>query len=104
MAKNKESLEDMKAEALRRQDNLAADIDEFIDRVNPKNAILRWKNEATDAAKSFFVADDGTVKPAPAAGVAGGVIGVLAIAAGLVVLATRTSKKGTYYNREYKDR
>lgn len=101
MAKNKKSLEHMKTEALRRQDNLAADIDEFLDRVNPKNAILRWKNEATDATKSFFVADDGSVKPVPAAGVAGGVIGALALVTGIIVLATRTPKKGKFYNREY---
>lgn len=53
MGKKKESLEEMKGEALRRQDNLAADIDELLDRINPVNAIQRWKNEATDSAKSF---------------------------------------------------
>lgn len=104
MAKKKDSLDNMKVEALRRQDNLASDIDELIDRVNPKNAFLRLKNEATDATKSFFVADDGSVKPGPAAGVAGSVIGTIAIVVGIVVLATRTPKRGKFYDREYRDR
>ncbi|MDO5645472.1 MAG: hypothetical protein Q4G21_07295 [Dermabacter sp.] len=91
MAKKKASLETMKDEALRRQDNLASDIDELVDRVNPVNAVKRWGNEAKDIATGFFVADDGRVKPAPAIGVAGGVIGVLAVVAGLALLASRTS-------------
>lgn len=91
MAKKKASLETMKDEALRRQDNLASDIDELVDRVNPVNAVKRWGNEAKDTAKDFFVAGDGRIKPAPAVGVAGGVIGVLAVVAGLAVLASRPS-------------
>jgi hypothetical protein len=52
--KNKVSLEDMRQEATRRQDNLASDIDELVDRVNPKNAVARWANEAVSTAKGLF--------------------------------------------------
>ncbi|MCT1955554.1 hypothetical protein M3C92_04875 [Dermabacter hominis] len=104
MGKKKESLEEMKGEALRRQDNLAADIDELLDRINPVNAIQRWKNEASDSAKSFFVADSGAVKPAPVAGLIGGALGLLAITAGAIVLVTRTPKDGDYYDRDYRQK
>ncbi|MCT1866776.1 hypothetical protein M3B90_04460 [Dermabacter sp. p3-SID358] len=101
MGKKKDSLEDMKDEALRRQDNLAADIDELLDRVNPVNAFQRWKNEAKDSTKSFFVADSGAVKPVPVAGLVGGALGLLAVTAGAIVLVTRTPKDGIYYDRDY---
>ncbi|MCG7308235.1 DUF3618 domain-containing protein [Brachybacterium halotolerans subsp. kimchii] len=52
--KNKVSLEDMRQEATRRQDNLASDIDELVDRVNPKNAVARWANEAVSTVKGLF--------------------------------------------------
>ncbi|MDO5662119.1 MAG: hypothetical protein Q4G40_05450 [Brachybacterium sp.] len=91
MAKDdNETLEGMREEAVRRQDNLAADIDELVDRLNPKNAFERWKNETTAAAKSFFVADDGEPDLPRIAAVAGGVIGVLGATVGLIVLASRS--------------
>ncbi|WP_240613427.1 DUF3618 domain-containing protein [Brachybacterium endophyticum] len=52
--KNKASLEDMRQEATRRQDNLASDIDELLDRVNPKNAASRWVNETVSSVKGLF--------------------------------------------------
>lgn len=88
MSKSKKaSLEDMSREAERRQDNLAADIDELIDRIHPKNALMRWKNEALDAAKGFSAAGDGQGAQGRIAAVAGGVIGVIVLAAGIAVLA-----------------
>lgn len=87
MSKSKKaSLEDMSREAQRRQDNLAADIDELIDRINPRNALMRWKNEALDAAKGFSAAGDGQDARGRIAAVAGGVIGVIALAAGVTAL------------------
>ena len=71
MAKKK-SLDEMRDEAYRRQDNLASDIDELIDRVHPKNAVMRWKNEINGKNASTL----------PAA-IAGGVIGVVLIGAGI---------------------
>ena len=97
----KDSLEELKTEALRRQDNLAADIDELLDRVNPKNAVQRWKNEASDYAKGFFVAGDGSLKTAPVAGLAAGAIGIVALTVGLSVLASRTPRHGEYFDRSY---
>lgn len=80
MAK-KDDLEQMRDEAVRRQDNLASDIDELIDRVNPKNAVQRWKNELVGSVKDFSAAGDGeSAAPSPAA-VIGGVIGLLALGA-----------------------
>lgn len=87
--KDTESLEGLRDEAVRRQDNLASDIDELVDRVNPKNAVTRWKNETTQVVKSFFVADDGTYVVPHLAVVAGGVIGTAGLITGLAVLASR---------------
>lgn len=83
--KSSDSLEGMRDEAVRTQDNLAADIDELVDRLNPKNAVTRWKNEAMQTAKGFFVADDGSYDLPRIAAVAGGVIGI----AGIAALASR---------------
>src|SRR5690625_5864852 len=55
----KNSLDEMRDEAYRRQDNLASDIDELIDRVNPKNAAQRWKNEIVGSVKRSEEAGDG---------------------------------------------
>ena len=91
MAK-KQSLDEMRDEAYRRQDNLAADIDELVDRVNPKNAVNRWKNELVGSVKSFSDAGDGKTPATPVA-VAGGVIGVIVLAAGVAAtLALRGGK------------
>jgi predicted metal-dependent hydrolase len=49
--KKKATLEEMRQEADRRQDNLASDIDELLDRVNPKNAVSRWANETVAGVK-----------------------------------------------------
>ncbi|MGO2021984.1 MAG: hypothetical protein ACTH2N_06425 [Brachybacterium tyrofermentans] len=82
MAK-KNSLDDMRDEAYRRQDNLASDIDELVDRVNPKNAATRWKNELVGSVKGFSDAgDDKSASTLPIA-IAGGVIGVVLIGAGI---------------------
>lgn len=82
MAKKK-SLDDMRDEAYRRQDNLASDVDELVDRVNPKNAVTRWKNEIVGSAKGFSDAgDDKTASTLPVA-IAGGVIGVVLLGAGV---------------------
>ncbi|WP_114855928.1 DUF3618 domain-containing protein [Brachybacterium sp. YJGR34] len=78
----KKSLDDMRDEAYRRQDNLASDIDELVDRVNPKNAARRWKNEVLGSVKGFSDAGDGkTSATLPA--IAGGVIGVVLLGAGV---------------------
>ncbi|SLM88637.1 hypothetical protein [Brachybacterium nesterenkovii] len=87
--KNTESLEGMRVQAVRKQDNLAADIDELVDRINPKNAVTRWKNETVQAVKGFFVADDGSYDLPHIAAVAGGVIGTVGVIAGLAALASR---------------
>lgn len=81
MAK-KNSLDDMRVEAHRRQDNLASDIDELVDRVNPKNAVQRWKNEVLGSVKDFSGAGDGQ-SPVTIPVVAGGVIGVIVLGAGI---------------------
>ncbi|HIY24929.1 MAG TPA: DUF3618 domain-containing protein [Candidatus Brachybacterium merdigallinarum] len=81
MAK-KISLDDMRVEAHRRQDNLASDIDELVDRVNPKNAVQRWKNEVLGSVKDFSGAGDGQ-SPATLPVVAGGVIGVIVLGGGI---------------------
>nr|WP_283774945.1 DUF3618 domain-containing protein [Brachybacterium equifaecis] len=44
----------MRKEADRRQDNLAADIDELVDRLHPKNALERWKNETAQTVKGLL--------------------------------------------------
>lgn len=87
--KNTESLESMRVQAVRKQDNLAADIDELVDRINPKNAVTRWKNETVQVVKGFFVADDGSYDLPHIAAVAGGVIGTVGVIAGLAALASR---------------
>ncbi|MGP9693785.1 DUF3618 domain-containing protein [Brachybacterium sp. AOP25-B2-12] len=87
--KHAESLEGLRDEAVRRQDNLASDIDELVDRVNPKNAVTRWKNETVQVVRSFFVADDGSYVVPHVAAVAGGVIGTVGLIGGLAVLAAK---------------
>ncbi|MGO1482337.1 MAG: hypothetical protein ACTHWF_14605 [Brachybacterium sp.] len=82
MAKKK-SLDEMRDEAYRRQDNLASDIDELIDRVHPKNAVTRWKNELTGSVKAFSAAGDGKTPSTLPTAIAGGVIGVVLIGAGI---------------------
>lgn len=82
MAK-KESLDDMRDEAYRRQDNLAADIDELVDRVNPKNAVLRWKNELVESVKGFTDAADEKSPVSLPVAIAGGVIGLAVIGGGI---------------------
>lgn len=90
MADSKDdSLEGMRDEAVRQQDNLAADIDELVDRLNPKNAVTRWKNEAVGVVKGFFVADDGSYDVPHIAVAAGGVIGTVGLLTGLAVLLER---------------
>lgn len=84
MAKDS-SLDEMRDEAYRRQDNLAADIDELIDRVNPKNAVARWKNEIVGSVKSFSAADDGKSPSDGALAVAGGVIGLVVLTTGIAI-------------------
>lgn len=80
MAKKK-NLDQLRAEAERRQDNLASDIDELIDRVNPKNAVQRWKNEIVSSVRDFAAAGDGKSAAPSTAAVAGGVIGLVALTA-----------------------
>jgi hypothetical protein len=46
-------LEAMRTEAERRQDNLASDIDELVDRVNPKNVISRFVGGAVSTVKGL---------------------------------------------------
>lgn len=82
MAK-KESLDDMREEAYRRQDNLAADIDELVDRINPKNAVLRWKNELVESVKGFIDAADEKSPVSLPVAIAGGVIGLAVIGGGI---------------------
>ena len=82
MAK-KNSLDDMRDEAYRRQDNLASDIDELVDRVNPKNAATRWKNELVGSVKGFSDAGDDKSSSTLPIAIAGGVIGVVLIGAGI---------------------
>lgn len=86
MAK-KQSLDDMRDEAYRRQDNLAADIDELVDRVNPKNAITRWKNELVDSVKGFTEAADEKSPVSLPVAIAGGVAGLVVIGAGVAGLS-----------------
>ena len=94
MAKNDPgSLDGLRTEAYRRQDNLAADIDELIDRVHPRNVAIRLKNEATRAVKGFFVADDGSYDLPHIGMVAGGVVGVLSLVTGTGILAARRGRK-----------
>ncbi|WP_058234339.1 DUF3618 domain-containing protein [Devriesea agamarum] len=94
MAKDKgASLEEMDREATRRQDNLARDIDELLDRLNPKNAAVRWKNEAVASVKGFFVADDGKASASRVAAVAGGVIGGVVLIAGTVALKNKRMRE-----------
>ncbi|MDN5598954.1 MAG: hypothetical protein ACTHV2_08880 [Brachybacterium sp.] len=82
MAKKK-SLDDMRSEAYRRQDNLASDIDELVDRVHPVNAVTRWKNELVGSVKGFSAAGDEKSPATLPVAIAGGVIGVVLIGAGI---------------------
>lgn len=91
---DKKSLDDMRDEAYRRQDNLASDIDELIDRVNPKNAVTRWKNELVDSVKGFSAAGDGK-SDSTLPVVVGGVIGVVVLGAGIAVLVARSRREPT---------
>lgn len=91
---DKKSLDDMRDEAYRRQDNLASDIDELIDRVNPKNAVTRWKNELVGSVKGFSAAGDGK-SDSTLPVVVGGVIGVVALGAGIAVLVARSRREPT---------
>jgi hypothetical protein len=86
----KKSLDDMRDEAFRRQDNLASDIDELIDRVHPVRAVTRWKNELVGAVKGFSAADDGKTPATLPMAVAGGVIGVIVLGAGIAVAVSRS--------------
>ncbi|WP_341855940.1 hypothetical protein [Brachybacterium sp. GPGPB12] len=91
---DKKSLDDMRDEAYRRQDNLASDIDELIDRVNPKNAVTRWKNELVGSVKGFSSAgDEKSDSTLPV--VVGGVIGVVVLGAGIAVLVARSRREPT---------
>ncbi|GAA1485766.1 hypothetical protein [Brachybacterium fresconis] len=104
MAK-KNSLDDMRDEAYRRQDNLASDIDELVDRVNPKNAVTRWKNEIVGSVKGFSDADDEKTSSVPLTAIAGGVIGVVVLGAGVaiaVVLSRREPTQGQKVARTIK--
>ena len=89
---DKKSLDDMRDEAYRRQDNLASDIDELIDRVNPKNAVTRWKNELVGSVKGFSAAGDGK-SDSTLPVVVGGVIGVVVLGAGIAVLVARSRRE-----------
>ena len=91
---DKKSLDDMRDEAYRRQDTLASDIDELIDRVNPKNAVTRWKNELVGSVKGFSAAGDGK-SDSTLPGVVGGVIGVVVLGAGIAVLVARSRRAPT---------
>ena len=99
--KDKRSLEEMRRDALRSQDNLAADIDELIDRVNPVNAVTRWKNELVGAAKDFSRAGDGKSAATSPAVIAGGVIGGIALIGG-VVAAIALASGGSKAEKEAK--
>lgn len=79
----KKSLDDMRSEAYRRQDNLASDIDELIDRVHPVNAVTRWKNEIVGSVKGFSAAGDEKTPATLPVAIAGGVAGVVLIGAGI---------------------
>lgn len=92
---DKKSLDDMRDEAYRRQDNLASDIDELIDRVNPKNAVTRWKNELVGSVKGFSAADDGKSPAIPPLAIVGGVVGVIVVGAGLAVAVSRARREPT---------
>ena len=94
MAK-KNSLDDMRDEAYRRQDNLASDIDELVDRVNPKNAVIRWKNEIVGSVKGFSAAGDEKTSSVPPAAIAGGVIGVVVLGAGVAIAVAASRREPT---------
>ncbi|ATG54483.1 hypothetical protein CFK41_06660 [Brachybacterium ginsengisoli] len=105
MAKKK-SLDDMRSEAYRRQDNLASDIDELIDRVHPVNAATRWKNEIVGAVKGFSAAGDEKSPVTPAVAIAGGVAGVVLIGAGIaaaIALSRREPTRGEKVAAAMKD-
>ena len=91
---DKKSLDDMRDEAYRRQDNLASDIDELIDRVNPKNAVTRWKNELVGSVKGFSAAGDGKSDSTLPVVVGGGIC-VVVLGAGIAVLVARSRREPT---------
>lgn len=91
MANN--SVSALKREAERRQDNLAADVDELLDRVNPKNAVERWKNELSGKGANFAGANDGNDSNVLAAVIAGGALGVTALVGGAIALGVTASKR-----------
>src|SRR5699024_4899871 len=78
----------------RRQDNLASDIDELIDRVHPVNAAKRWKNEVAGAVKGFSGAGDEKTPATLPAAVAGGVIGVVLIGVGIAAAVALSGGDG----------
>ena len=86
----KKSLDDMRSEAYRRQDNLASDIDELIDRVHPVRAVTRWKNELVGSVKGFSEAGDGKTPATLPVAIAGGVAGVVLIGAGIAAAVLLT--------------
>src|SRR5699024_7994260 len=85
----------MRDEAYRRQDNLASDIDELLDRVNPKNTATRWKNGLVGSGKGFSAAGDGKTPATLPMAVAGGVIGVVLIGAGIATAVARSRRAPT---------
>jgi len=91
----KNSLDDMRDEAYRRQDNLASDIDELVDRVNPKNAVIRWKNEIVGSVKGFSAAGDEKTSSVSPAAIAGGVIGVVVLGAGVAIAVAASRREPT---------
>lgn len=92
MAK-KNDVESMKQEAERRQDNLAADVDELLDRINPKNALERWKNELTGKGANFAGSADGNDSTALIAVIAGGAVGAAALIGGSIALGVTAKKR-----------
>lgn len=68
------------------QDRLAADINELVDRINPKNVALRTKNELVAKARDLVTTEDGGVNVPVVAGIGAG---VSALGAGVVVLARK---------------
>ena len=81
MNNKKQTLNELKQEAFRRQENLATDIHELLDRVHPVNAAKRFRNETADALK-----DNKTP-------LIGAVVGTVSVVAGILLLLSR-SKKG----------
>nr|WP_183375242.1 MULTISPECIES: DUF3618 domain-containing protein [Helcobacillus] len=89
----------MRADAYRRQNNLAGDVAELLDRVNPKNVLERTKNEAVDKGRAFFLDSNGKPKPGPAAGVGGATLAGIAVVVGAALLTVK-SKQDDERNEE----